>query len=136
MKVLHRNLAKRSKLLSVLGATATIALTAGLPVVISQPVQAQSASCPTVTLPNILGSSVSFSNGRALLTLIRRSRVQGSPAYEVIVNRSSSAGVFVTPSTLIPNQLALRFVLRPNVFNGGRVEQVAVAVACSPWRRV
>ena len=121
-----------SRISRSMGHLAGVAVTIGVPMMaFSQPVQAQSATCQTVFLSNTLGNSNSFTNGQAILTLVRRSNVQGSPAYEAFVNSRISAGTFVTPVTLIPNQFALQFRLR-TLF--GRVQQAPVAVFCGPWR--
>ena len=121
-----------SRISHSVGHLAGIAVTVGVPMVaFSQPVQAQSATCKTVFLSNTLGNSNSFTNGQVILTLVRRSSVQGSPAYQAFINSRISAGTFVTPVTLIPNQFALRFQFR-TLF--GRVQQVPVAVFCGPWR--
>lgn len=70
-----------------------LAIISATPLTLSNPSQAQSASQCTVTfLPNTLPNSVSFTNGQAVLTLVREKRVNGSPSFDVLLKNSLLVG--------------------------------------------
>lgn len=123
--------------LRVIRSFMSLAIISAAPLTLSNPSQAQSTSQCTVTfLPNTLRNSVSFTNGQAVLTLVREKRVNGSPSFDVLLNNSLLVGTVVTPAVIISGQLETIFQLRPNVYAGGAVEQAAAAVSCLPWRPI
>lgn len=101
------------------------------------PAQAQSSQCSVTFLPNTLRNSATFTDGRSTIALIRQSRSNGSPTFDVLLN-GRLLGTGVTPFVLVPNRFSVQFRLRlrTNPFTG-RVEQelAAAAVTCPPWRR-